>query len=164
MDRTERSLRPDHICLDIAAPDGPEGRACRTAYFQELARRFEGGFDAERGKTANDEDMTAPHGAFVVARHDGKAVGCGGFCRFDPETAEVKRMWVAAEARGLGIARRLLHELERRAATAGYRVVRLDTNRALGEAQAFYRKEGYREIARYNANPYADFWFEKQLS
>jgi ribosomal protein S18 acetylase RimI-like enzyme len=41
--------------------------------------------------------------------------------------------------------------------------VRLDTNGTLAEAQALYRKAGYREIERYNDNPYADFWFEKIL-
>lgn len=164
MDRTKRSVGLHDIHFDIAAPDGPEGRACRAAYFQELAHRFEGGFDVELGKASNDEGMTAPQGAFVIARHDGAAIGCGGFCRFDPEIAEVKRMWVAEGARGLGVARGLLRDLERRAAAAGYRIVRLDTNRSLIEALAFYRTEGYREIPRYNANPYADFWFEKRLS
>jgi ribosomal protein S18 acetylase RimI-like enzyme len=42
--------------------------------------------------------------------------------------------------------------------------LRLDTNHTLAEAQALYRSAGYREIARFNDNPYADFWFEKQLA
>jgi ribosomal protein S18 acetylase RimI-like enzyme len=41
--------------------------------------------------------------------------------------------------------------------------VKLDTNRSLVEAQALYRKLGYREIGRYNDNPYADHFFEKRL-
>ena len=44
------------------------------------------------------------------------------------------------------------------------RRVRLDTNRTLKEAQALYRKAGYREIGRYNDNLYADFFFEKELA
>ena len=43
------------------------------------------------------------------------------------------------------------------------KTLRLDTNRALTEAHALYRSEGYREIARFNDNPYADHWFEKRL-
>jgi hypothetical protein len=42
--------------------------------------------------------------------------------------------------------------------------IRLDTNRALPEARALYRKSGYGEIARYSDNPYAHHWFEKRLS
>ena len=72
-------------------------------------------------------------------------------------------MWVAPHARGLGIARRLLDTLEQRARQAGMRRVVLDTNKALVEAQAMYRKAGYRSTERYNDNSYADFWFEKDL-
>lgn len=73
-------------------------------------------------------------------------------------------MWVAPQARGAGLARRLLEALEAQAADFGMRRVRLDTNRSLGEAQALYRKAGYRQIERYNDNLYADFFFEKELA
>ena len=99
----------------------------------------------------------------MIARLDGRAVGCGGLRALDERTGEIKRMWIAPEARGLGLARRLLAALEARALEAGLTRVRLDTNRALGEAQSLYRKAGYRETARYNDNVYADFWFEKVL-
>ena len=72
-------------------------------------------------------------------------------------------MWVAESVRGLGLGRRLLAEAERRAAAAGAPVVRLDTNRSLAEAIALYRSSGYREIERFNDNPYAHHWFEKRL-
>ncbi|HMO29919.1 helix-turn-helix domain-containing GNAT family N-acetyltransferase [Enterovirga sp.] len=159
----ERLLRAGDVELRIEPPGSRDARACRTAYFEELARRFEEGFDPAAGKTAQDEGMRPPLGAFIVARLDGEPVGCGGFTRLDRETAEFKRMWTSPRARGLGIARRVLCELERLAAGAGLRVIRLDTNRALVEAQAFYRREGYREIPRYNDNPYAHLWFEKRL-
>lgn len=151
------------LVLDVKKPDSADALACRLAYFGELARRFAQGFDLEAGKAARDDDMRGPGGIFLVARIDGEPVGCGGFCRFDSERAEVKRMWTAPGARGLGIARRILRELERRAAEAGYSAIRLDTNRALGPAIAFYRSEGYAEIPRYSDNPYADYWFEKTL-
>jgi GNAT superfamily N-acetyltransferase len=64
---------------------------------------------------------------------------------------------------GHGVARRVLHKLEALARGAGIETLRLDTNRVLIEAQAMYRLKGYREIARYNDNPYAHHWFEKQL-
>ena len=53
--------------------------------------------------------------------------------------------------------------LEDTARELGWKRVRLDTNRALKEAQTMYRKAGYHEIGRYNDNPYADYWFEKDL-
>jgi ribosomal protein S18 acetylase RimI-like enzyme len=72
-------------------------------------------------------------------------------------------MWTAPEARGQGVARRVLQELQALACAAGFQTLRLDTNRVLVEAQAMYRRQGYREITRYNDNPCAHHWFEKNL-
>ncbi len=93
----------------------------------------------------------------------GEPVGCGGLKFHGDEPTELKRMWVAESARGLGIGRRLLGELESRAAANGARVVRLETNRALTEATSLYRSAGYREVDAFNDEPYAHHWFEKQL-
>ena len=90
-------------------------------------------------------------------------IGCGALTPIDASTGEIKRMWVAPEARGLGVARRLLEAIENQARQSGVTRVVLDTNRALTQAQALYRKAGYRETERYNDNPYAHFWFEKEL-
>jgi ribosomal protein S18 acetylase RimI-like enzyme len=73
-------------------------------------------------------------------------------------------MWVAPEARGLGLGRRLLGELERFAREAGATAARLETNRALGEAVALYRGAGYREVPPFSDEPYAHHWFEKDLA
>ena len=73
-------------------------------------------------------------------------------------------MWVAANARGLGVGRRLLVELEQQARDRGVRVLRLETNRSLTEAINLYRSTGYTEVGRFNDEPYADHWFEKHLS
>ena len=70
---------------------------------------------------------------------------------------------MAPEARGLGLGRRLLLELERHAREAGVKIVRLETNRALTAAIQLYRSSGYREVAAFNDEPYAHHWFEKQL-
>jgi ribosomal protein S18 acetylase RimI-like enzyme len=77
--------------------------------------------------------------------------------------ADAKRMWVAPRARGLGLGRRLLAELERHARDAGVHTLRLDTNRALKEAIGLYRAAGYVEIARFNEEPHADHWFARSL-
>jgi len=72
-------------------------------------------------------------------------------------------MWVSQSARGLGLGRRLLAELEHHARARGVRTVRLETNRTLREAVGLYRAAGYREVAAFNDEPYAHHWFEKTL-
>ena len=72
-------------------------------------------------------------------------------------------MWVSRSARGLGLGRRLLVELEDRAAGSGVHVVRLETNRTLDEAIGLYRSAGYHEVPAFNQEAYADHWFEKEL-
>ena len=159
----EGLIRPSAIELRAVSPHSAAARRCLDAYFHELAARFEDGFDPEDGHAAPEREMAPPNGAFLLARIEGQAVGCGGLRRIDAETGEIKRMWTAPEARGRGVARRLLHELETLAHEAGFTTLQLDTNRMLAEAHAMYRREGYREIARYNDNPYAHHWFEKKL-
>ena len=163
MGEVERLIRAGSVKVSFDRPDGADARRCLDAYFRELAARFESGFDADEDASASLADMTPPSGLFVIARLEGEAVGCGGFKRADKATGEIKRVWTAPSARGMGVARRMLRALEAAAREAGVKTLRLDTNRALIEAHALYRSEGYREIARFNDNPYADHWFEKRL-
>lgn len=72
-------------------------------------------------------------------------------------------MWIAPAARGLGLGMRLLEALEDKARSRGYRKVQLETNESLNEAQMLYRRCGYREVAPFNDEPYAHYWFEKSL-
>jgi ribosomal protein S18 acetylase RimI-like enzyme len=73
-------------------------------------------------------------------------------------------MWVAPHARGLGLARRFLAELESRAAQHGCDVLRLDTNKALTAAISLYHSYGFREVPAFNDEPYAHHWFEKRVT
>jgi DNA-binding MarR family transcriptional regulator/predicted GNAT family N-acyltransferase len=163
MGEVERLIRAASVKVAAEAVDSADARLCLDAYFRELKARFDGGFDAAADDSARAEDMTPPSGLFVIARLDGEAVGCGGFKHIDKTMGEIKRVWTAPATRGLGIARRVLRTLEAAAREAGLKRLRLDTNRALTEAHALYRNEGYREIARFSDNPYADHWFEKRL-
>jgi GNAT superfamily N-acetyltransferase len=96
------------------------------------------------------DDFLAPEGTFVVAEVDGAAVGCGAFRRHDGlDVAEIKRMYVRPAARGRGVGRAVLEDLERRAAAAGYRRVVLETGARQPEAIALYASAGYREIEPY---------------
>jgi len=160
----ERCLRAAAVEIVLADPASPEARACVDAYLREIDQRFEGGFDPGRGPSAEPDELVPPRGAFLLARLDGEAIGCGALKSLGRRVGEIKRMWVAPEARGLGVARRLLAALEAQAAALGFTRIRLDTQRSLVEARALYEANGYRPIARYNDNPYADFWFEKRLS
>ena len=164
MGAVRRLLAASALAIAVETPASPDARACVAAYVGELGRRFEAGFDPGNGNPMPDDAaLTPPAGCFLVARLDGRPVGCGALRRLAPGVGEIKRMWVAPEARGLGLSRRLLSALEDQARALGMDRVRLDTNRALTEAQALYRSAGYREIARFNDNPYADLWFEKAL-
>ena len=169
MAEIERLLTASMVRLEPCDPAHPHALASLGAYFDELDERFDGGFDRARGTPDAPADLVPPAGLLVVATLGGEAVGCGVLRFHDvlgvvPGWAEIKRLWVASSIRGLGLGKRLLVELERRAAEAGAPVVRLDTNRVLGEAIAMYRAGGYREIERFNDNPYAHHWFEKDLA
>jgi DNA-binding MarR family transcriptional regulator/predicted N-acetyltransferase YhbS len=162
METVERLLLASTIALDAEEPASADARWCLRQYFAELAVRFEAGFEPARSPVGADE-LRPPTGLLLVARLGGRPVGCGALRHHPGGRTDVKRMWVTPRVRGLGLGRRLLAELERRAAAAGATVVRLETNRALTEAIALYRSAGYREVAPFNEEPYGDHWFEKRL-
>jgi DNA-binding MarR family transcriptional regulator/GNAT superfamily N-acetyltransferase len=144
-------------------PEDRDARSCLEPYFAELAVRFDGGFDSNVTRSAQAPDLRPPRGIMLLARLRGQTVGCGALKLRPGAPAEIKRMWVSHGARGLGVGRRILQELESRARASGARVVRLDTNRNLKEAIELYRRTGYREVPAFNAEPYAHFWFAKRL-
>ena len=154
---------PGTIELTIEPADSGDANWCLRQYQEELARRFEEGFDPSTGNSLDPAEVTPPKGWFVVARLEGRPVGCGALKRLDHATGEIKRVWVADDLRGARLASRIMDRLEQVAAEAGFSRVLLDTNRALTEARSMYLKRGYGEIAPYNDNPYADHWFEKAL-
>jgi DNA-binding MarR family transcriptional regulator/GNAT superfamily N-acetyltransferase len=151
------------ITVEPEPAESVDARWCIGEYFAELARRFETGFDPARSIPAAEADMTPPNGVLLVARLRGRPIGCGAL-KFHPgEPTELKRMWVDPSARGLGLGRRVLRELERYAAGAGSTTLRLETNASLIEAIALYRSAGYAEVPAFNDEPYAHHWFEKHL-
>lgn len=95
------------------------------------------------------EDVTGPRSVFLVARLDGRVVGCGGLREEAPDIAEVKRMYVRPEARGEGLGRRLLVELEGQAVRMGFKRIRLETGIPQPEALGLYESSGYRRIPNY---------------
>jgi DNA-binding MarR family transcriptional regulator/ribosomal protein S18 acetylase RimI-like enzyme len=170
MDEVDRLLTAGLVTVEQVDPDHPDARASLAEYFAEIDRRFDAGFDPAEGIPAEGDQVRPPNGMLLVARLRERAVGCGAL-RFhrdtdsdtDGEVGHIKRMWVADDVRGLGIGRRLLAELESRAARHGCVVVRLDTNKALTEAIGMYRAAGYVEVEAFNDERYAHHWFEKTL-
>ena len=163
MAEIERLLRAASAMVALEPAGSADARFCLESYYSELARRFPSGFDPLAVNNFDPAEMTPPKGWFVVARIDGEPVGCGALKRLEDGVGEVKRVWTSPSSRGLGVASRIMDRLEALAVEAGFAVLRLDTNGRLKEAQAMYAKRGYREIARYNDNPYAEHWFEKGL-
>ena len=163
MAEVERLLLASMVDVRPADPRDPDARACIAAYFAELGRRFDTGFDPGRSLPATDEDLVPPAGLLLLARLHGEPVGCAALKVHGQEPAEVKRMWVADSVRGLGVGRRLLGAVEEHALASGVRTLRLETNRALPEAIALYRSAGYREVPAFDDEPYADHWFEKRI-
>jgi GNAT superfamily N-acetyltransferase len=148
----ERLLTASMVTVAVTDPRSPEAQGCLTAYAAELAERVDA------------EDIAPPGALLLVAFLHGEPVGCCALRLHGDGPAEIKRMWVAPEARGLGLGRRLIAEVEAHARSHGVRVLRLDTNRALVEAISLYRTCGYLEVPRFNDEPYAHHWFEKALS
>src|SRR4051794_6405067 len=160
----ERLLPAGLVHVAIEDPRGQAAQQCLRAYAAELAATFENGFDPARSRPVDPAALTPPKGLLLVARLHAEPVACGALKLPPGEPAEIKRLWVAPAARGLGVGRRVLAELEAHARRRGADVVHLDTNRALRAATALYRSSGYVEVAPFNDEPYADHWFEKRLA
>src|SRR3954447_2632236 len=163
MRTVDRLLTASAVVVGVEDPTTEDAQFCLRSYFAELGSRFEAGFDPERGISATAAELVEPAGLLLVARLRGAPIGCGAVKFHRAEPAELKRMWVSSTARGLGLGRRILRELELQAVTHGVTTVHLETNRNLTEAIALYRSAGYQEVAAFNDEAYADHWFEKRL-
>ena len=163
MAEVHQLLRLAGLRISRVHPAGVAARWCVGQYFAELDRRFDAGFDPAASLSAEDRDLVPPRGAFLVASMDGEAVACGAVKSISPGVGSLKRMWVADTVRGLGIGRRVLEALEAQARALEMTTLRLETNQSLQEAIRLYRSAGFREVAPFNADPYAQHWFEKSL-
>ena len=163
MGTVERLLTAGLVAVEIEDPASAAAEFCLKGYFAELGERFDAGFDPGRSVVADAAELVEPAGVLLVARLRDEPVGNGALRFHGDEWAEIKRMWVAKGARGLGVGRRILAELEAHARRRGVTAIRLETNRNLHEAIALYRSAGYGETERFSPEPYAHHWFEKRL-
>ncbi len=156
-------MTPDPTILP-ADPTGPEAAALIARLAAELAGLYPEDESAGAGNF-NPADLAGPGSTFLIAWLDGRPVGCGALRPMKPGVAEVKRMYVEPAARGRGLSRRLLAELERAAAGMGYTTVRLETGVRQVAAVRLYDTAGYRRIGNYGiyvGNPQS-ICFEKAL-
>jgi GNAT superfamily N-acetyltransferase len=123
--------------------DDPGAVRLRAAQRHELDARY--GADTEPGPKPTADDIAV----FLVARRDGEPIGCGGLRALDATHGEVKRMYVAPEARGTGVARAILAALEDEARDRGWTRLVLETGSKQPDAIRFYTREGYTPIERF---------------
>jgi len=159
----ERLLTAGLVDVAVEDPRTADARFCLRSYYAELDARFDTGFDPERAISTTADELTEPAGLLLVARLRGEPIGCGALKLQGDVPFYIKRMWVSPEARGLGLGRRLLAELEDQARRRGAEVVSLETNKTLTEAASLYRSAGYAEVEAFNDEPYAHHWFQKRL-
>lgn len=151
------------LVLAVEPADSPTSLALQQAFFADIAARYPGW---EPGATHGVEpsELAPPTGAWVVAYLDGRPVGCGGLQGIDRETAEIRRIYLDGTARGRGIGRALLAELELQARRLGYRHVRLTTGDGQPEALGLFRSTGYEEVAPFTKSVFTRYWMEKTLA
>ncbi len=163
MAEVEHLLQVSTTRFDRVVSGSSDAQWCLKRYYEELALVFEESFDVDRALPVATGELVPPRGAFLVGNWDGQPIACGAVLTLEPGVGYIKRMWVAPRARGVGLGKRLLLALEEQARHLGHSCVRLETNRALTAAIEMYRACGYREVAPFIDEPYADHWFEKNL-
>jgi len=125
----------------------------REPLSSHLAQRLIGALNAELSAlypepgvthfTLTEEDVAPGNGIFLVARIGEEALGCGALRRWNEREAELKRMYVAKEARGRGVGRALLEGLEAEARRLGVTRMVLETGIRQTAAEKLYRRAGY---------------------
>ena len=135
------------VTIAAETPDQPEVRDLLAQADRRSAGLYPG--DARPGPGV--ATLLALRVRFFVARLEGRAVGCGGYAPDGDGAAELKRIFVAEDARGSGVGRALLEILEAEARREGIRLMRLETGVKSAEALGLYRRFGYRETGPFGA-------------
>ncbi|HEX4518092.1 MAG TPA: GNAT family N-acetyltransferase [Gaiellaceae bacterium] len=153
----------DSLTLSVDSADSEVSVALQQAFFTEIASRYPG-WEPTSSQSVEPSELAPPTGIWIVAYRGGNPVGCGGLQALGSETAEIRRIFLHASARGLGIGHALLTELERRAQQLLYQRVRLTTGERQPEALRLFQAAGYREIPAFTQGAFTSHWMEKTLS
>ena len=120
--------------------------------------------DFEKELTTIDQQYHRPTGGLILAFKEDPVVGCAGLRKLDGDTAELKRMYVKVECRGLHIGVELLRRSMQLGKELGYKKMRLDTLKNMTQAQLLYQSFGFYEIPSYRFNPLeGTVYMEKDL-
>lgn len=144
LEQTAAANPPTIVSVTVVAtnPYRPAARLLVDHLWEELDRRY----GPNPGSRFTPEQIDVPGLLFVVAKADGRPVGCGAVLPFSEEVGEIKRMWVEPDARRQGVAEGILYGLESMAREKGYQFLRLETGIRQPEAVALYTKWGYAPI------------------
>jgi putative acetyltransferase len=132
------------VTIAVEPFDSADAQRLITALDAHLASRYPP--EQRFGPNLKPEQVAAGLGTFVVARMDGRAVGCGAVRLLDEGTVEVKRMYVAPDVRGQGVAKEILGHLEGAGRELGAGRAVLETGVYQDEAIGLYRRAGYRKV------------------
>jgi GNAT superfamily N-acetyltransferase len=158
-----RSHAPEGLTFVEEPFDGPGAAALVPGFVAEIGALYPE-WTPQVPPHLTAQDVQAPAGRWLVAYSAGTPVGCAALKCLGDRTAEIKRLYVAPQARETGVARALIGRLEEIARKVGYTAVRLDTGPRQQGSVALFSSAGYEPIADYNGNPVAAFWFEKALA
>lgn len=156
------ALAPESVRIAAETVTRGDGYALLRDYFRELGAVL----DQPEIDVGGALDLVPPDGRFLVLRVGGAAVGCVGVRLLSPGMVEVKRLYLAPDARKLGLAERVLAAAEataRELTDAPDAQLVLDTDPRLLAARRLYERYGFAEVPPYNDNPRAGMWFAKAL-
>lgn len=127
--------------------DDPRAKVLNDALLQEYDRLY-GTFFDPRGAIAEMEryppaDFFPNQGNFGLLLRNNVVIGGGGFKFYNPQCAELKRIWICPNHRRQGLAARILQELEQQAVKQGYQELYLTTGYKQPAAVELYLKNGY---------------------
>jgi GNAT superfamily N-acetyltransferase len=148
--------------ITVECADADVSLVLQQAFFSDIASRYPG-WEPASSQAVDVSDLAPPHGVWLVAYRDGRAIGCGGLQRFDTKTGEVRRIFLDMAERGGGRERKLLAELEDHARRLGYERVRLTTGDGQSEALGLFQSAGYHEIPPFTDGAFTRHWMEKAL-
>lgn len=167
---TGGAAQADELRWELVPPSSDVAQQVLTEYFDDIVGRYWGraATPAEVASAMADEpsdDLQGETGLLLVASAGGVPVACGGVrrARHGSEVGDLTRIYVSPASRGRRLGDELVGRLERLAADAGVRTLRLDVRADLAQARSLYLRLGYVDVPPFSDARYADHWMAKEL-